>query len=585
MLTNEFLRRKGTLEKLGIRAMCAKFRTKLRRLPSTVFRSGRHRPRKPVPGETNQSPRLRVLVLVAFWAASAFSPANCAEIWLSGRPDMPDYLQMFAPDASWARAAERIAVFKVSTRFLGGASDEVLRRVFSDLRRRHISLAWEGLMLTATPASCGNGIEGYADTNTIKTIVERIRRFGGNLRYVAMDEPLWFGHASTLRNACHTPVNDLARAVAGKVAIITHSFPNARFGDIEVVGTRIPPDWIGELVQWADFYRAAVGEPLAFFQTDVLWDGPWRDQLKELVPRLRVRGIKFDIIYNGNLDDETSLAWTRHAEEKFAAVEGDPSLVPDQAVLQTWMAYPTHMLPETEPGTMTWLVDRYLATETRIALHRIGSRLEGQLTDAAGRPLAGALVTLLAQITAEPGAPALHTRSGRVPPKAAAAVLALRINAECNCSGPADIGIGPMRYHDDRTGQTVQQGFQSPVAPGDAATLARFQAQQGQPITQNAPRFPVTADDPFTIEVPMRSDLAAVRSGYVALIFLDAQGKEVKRLRLTFAPARRAVATLATDAHGNFSFLSNPEVLRYASGFRVEFAGTPRYRMAAAGMR
>src|SRR6185437_11007740 len=105
---------------------------------------------------------------------------------------------------------------------------------------------------------------------------------------------------------------------------------------------------------------------------------------------------------------------------------------PDHAILQTWMPHPSHMLLETQPVTMTWLVNRYLTGQTRLVLQRTGNRLQGELTDTAGHPLPAAQVTLSAQLLGEPGAPILHTRAGQVPPKAAAAILALRINAECN---------------------------------------------------------------------------------------------------------------------------------------------------------
>jgi hypothetical protein len=36
-------------------------------------------------------------------------------------------------------------------------------------------------------------------------------------------------------------------------------------------------------LQWTEAYRAAVGEPLAFFHADVAWDSPlWSEQLKTL---------------------------------------------------------------------------------------------------------------------------------------------------------------------------------------------------------------------------------------------------------------------------------------------------------------
>jgi hypothetical protein len=176
-------------------------------------------------------------------------------------------------------------------------------------------------------------------------------------------------------------------------------------------------------------------------------------------------------------------------------------------------------------------------------------------------------------------------RSGQVPPKATSALLALRINAECNCSGPADIAVGPVRYHDDRTGQTVQHGFRPQAAPSNEVAPARFQAAPGQPITQNTQRFPVTADDPFTIQMPMRTAPPSANSGYVALIFLDTKGKEVMRFRLPFAPAERPIGTMVTDALGKFSMLPNFDTLRDSAGFRAEFPGDTKHRVASATMR
>jgi hypothetical protein len=519
--------------------------------------------------------------LAAVFSLCLSVPGLCGEVWLGGKPAMPDYLDVFEESAPWTDAAASIRVFKVSTQFLGGASDETLRRVFSELERRHIALAWEALMLVATQV-CGDGIEGYASTSTVDTIVQRVARLGGDLRYVAMDEPLWFGHFSTLANACHMPVDDIAGAVAKQVAIIKHGFPDAQVGDIEGVGIRTPPHWTDELMHWADAYRGAAGVPLAFLQADVQWDGPWRDQLTDLRARLLKQSIKFGIIYNGDVDDQTGLAWTRHTEQRFAEIEAAPALIPDQAVLQTWMAHPTHMLPETQPGTMTWLVNRYVAAETHLAVHRVGERLEGRLTDSAGRSLPGAKVAVVAARTGESGTATLHQRSGKVPDKVVAALFALRINAECNCSGPADIQLGPLSYHDDRTGQRIEQALQPRPERGPSPVLTQFRANSGQALIKNTTRFPVSASDPFTVEASMRTDLASARSGYVALIFLDGNGKEVERLRMPFQPAEQLIGTATTDAQGSFSMSPNPKVLRAGMGIRAEFAGDANRRSTSA---
>jgi hypothetical protein len=534
--------------------------------------------------------------VIAFVFGLSIPPADSAEaqVWLAGMDPIvrqtidpratPDYIDLFQPGAQWHKAAKVVKVFKTSTQFLASASDATLTRMFANLKQRKIALAVEALMLTAVP-KCGVGVEGYSSPRAMELVAARILRLGGDLRYVAMDEPLDFGHLSTQPNACQSSLAELAADVAGKVQAIHRFFPAAQVGDIEGIGASGPQDDVDAIMDWAAAYEAAVGSKLSFLHLDVLWTGSWQPKMKQLAIRLHAAGIKFGIIYNGNPDDPTDLEWARYAEQRFAEVEADPALVPDQAILQTWMLYPTHMLPETKPGTMTWLVARYQTAQAKMVLRQTDGRFQGRVTDITGQPLAGVPITLSARFLSKGGAPVLHTRPGRVPPRATSAVLALRINAECNCSGAVDVAIGPVRYHDDRTGQTVQHAFR-PFSPvGNAAAPARFQAAPGQPITQNIQSFPVTVDDPFTIRAPMRTDLASARNGYVAVIFIDNKGKEIMRFRLPFGPAERTISTLATDAQGKFSVILNPETLRDSVGFRAEFPGDINHRSTSATLR
>jgi hypothetical protein len=495
-----------------------------------------------------------------------------------------DYFEAFSPDAQWPRAASGVSVFKIAESLARYAPEQQVRRMTEDLQRRHISLALEASALT-NKGDCGQKVEGYGRPGDIVRSVERIRQLGGDLKYIAMDGPLWSGHAFNGINACHTQVSAIALDVAANVRAIKQIFPAVQIGDIEPAGRADPPDWVDQIMQWTKAYQDAVGEPLAFLHFDVVWSGPWRQQLTMLAPRLHAAGIKVGVIFDGDADDQSDLAWTGHAEQRFSTIEADRAISPDQAIIQTWMLHPSHILPETQPGTLTWLVNRYLTAQTRLVLLRTGNRLQGELTDTAGHPLPAAQVTLSAQLLGEPGAPALHTRSGPVPPKAAMAILALRINAECSCSGPADIALGPVRYRDDRTGQIVERAFHPTSARANAPTLARFQVEPGQPISQNAPKFPVTPDNSYTVEVPMSTTLASAGSGYVALVFLDAQGKEIERLRLPFEPVERPIGTLTTDAQGRFTLSPDDATLRSSISFRAQFAGDARHRLASATVR
>ena len=514
-----------------------------------------------------------------------------AEVWLTPidpmvrsvvQPGVPsDYFEAFSPDAPWPRSASAVSVFKIATPLALYGPEQQVRRIIEDLQRRHISLALEISALTRK-GECGQKVEGYGPPGEVVRAVERIRQLGGDLKYIAMDEPLWNGHAFNGVNSCHTPVSAIALDVAANVRAIKRVLPSVQIGDIEQVGRADPPDWVNQIMQWTKAYQDAVGEPLAFLHFDVVWAGPWRQQLTMLAPRIHAAGIKMGVIYNGDPEDQSDLAWTTHAEQRFSTIEADPAITPAQAIIQTWMLHPSHVLPETQPGTLTWLVNRYLAAETRLVLLRTGNRLQGELTDTAGHPLPAAQVTLSALALGEPGAPILHTRSGQVPPKAAAAILALRINAECNCSGPADIALGPVRYRDDRTGQIVERALLPTSARANSSMSARFQAVPGQPISQNAPKFPVTPDNPYTIQVPMSTTPSSAGSGYVALVFLDAQGKEIERLRLPFEPVERPIGTLTTDAQGRFTLSPDDATLRASISFRAEFAGDARHRLASA---
>ena len=220
--------------------------------------------------------------------------ATGTQIWLAGvdpvvraGPDAQtasDYLNLFQPDAPWVKASEAVQVFKTSARFLANASDETLSRMFADLRRRHIALGMEALMLTVT-AKCGAGIEGYSSLQAIAMVVSRIKRLGADLDYVAMDEPLEFGHYSQLPNACQSTLADIANDVAVKVRAVRQIYPNVQVGDIEGIGLVGPQSNIGELMEWTRYYQSAVGTPLSFLHVDVLWSGPWKPQLQQLAAR------------------------------------------------------------------------------------------------------------------------------------------------------------------------------------------------------------------------------------------------------------------------------------------------------------
>jgi hypothetical protein len=317
------------------------------------------------------------LIVICVLLAStpiANSATVSQEVWLSGVPPFvrektfqesdSDYMNLFKPDAPWSKSAQSVRVFMINGGLVMHQSDDELKAVFVDLNRRHIALAIEMGLLSgknsAGQQACGVGVEGFAAPDNAKVVANRIEKAGGVLAYVAMDEPLWYAHHLSGKNACGWSMEDVARDIAPRVAALREKFPAVQIGDIEPVGTTEPPDWVDEITQWTQVYRKVVGEPLNFFHADVAWNGPWQQQLPAVKRRIDAAGLKFGIIYDGGgSKDESDEVWTREAEQRFRMVESDPSMIPDHAIIQTWARWPKKMLPEDQPGTLTNLVLKY----------------------------------------------------------------------------------------------------------------------------------------------------------------------------------------------------------------------------------
>lgn len=325
-------------------------------------------------------------------AGIADRPAGAQpQIWLKpqgGLPPAPqplalDYLDMFRPDAPWKDAAARVNVFVVTGVLVDRASPEQLAMIVGDLKRRGIALALETGAIDLRgnpPPPCGGSgrVEGYSFVGAAKLQAQRIKAAGGTLNYVAMDEPLYYGHYfDSAPNAagvgCHTPIADLAASVARVVGVFRSEFPGVQVGDTEPTGfIEQQPDWQSAFAQWAADFRANVGVPLAFTQLDVQWPLPngrlsngIRDGVTvyRALEQLAARGEigKVGIIYNGSREDPSDLTWVRNAQSHVLAMEENNGLRPDQACFYSWTKSPTHAMPDNGADTLTSLVTFYFS--------------------------------------------------------------------------------------------------------------------------------------------------------------------------------------------------------------------------------
>ncbi|MEW6438575.1 MAG: carboxypeptidase-like regulatory domain-containing protein [Pseudomonadota bacterium] len=510
------------------------------------------------------------------WVTATSRPAKPMPHWAGIRTDAAD---QWRPDAAWPTVAAHARVAKLSAGNIENTRAADLKVVIDEVRRRHMALALEIGPLVRTP-QCAPPTESYGHAGETEAILQRIRSAGGMLDYVAMDEPFYYGHVDP--GGCRLPSAEIARQVAASIAAMRKIFPKLKVGDIEVVDA--DRGRAAALAQWADDIRAATGEPLAFLHTDVAWSELAIRNLPPLAVALHQRQVPFGIIYDGDADVSSDAEWARSALDHIAEIETVLGLRPDAAIFQIWTRYPTHVLPETTPGTLTNLALAYLRPAATLSITRHGNTISGRLTDAAGRPVAGASIAVTAVDVGARTEPLVRSISGTTPPGAASVVVGIRVDREgaCACDGEGGAVVGGLNYQEQGTGKhQVVSPVHLPI-DGAPASFRTIRIAPGVTFNPNLKQFAVTPGTPYTFSAPIAATASAEHAGYATLIFLDAAGKGLKRDFLWFSPSRRDAGVTTTDGDGRFKFDLPPAMALVQPELRAAFTGTASLRGALA---
>jgi hypothetical protein len=310
--------------------------------------------------------------------------ADAAEIWLNPQASVPpsplnravDFLDMFTPDAPWEKAAQSVKVFKLYASFVGGAPQDQIDKIVVDLNRRGIAIGLEAGVMNIGPRStnppCGGFglVEGYGIPAVAANIARRIQKAGGAIKYLAMDEPLWYGHYYKGRPGaqpgCQSSLDDIIKLIGPTLKAYTDVFPDMVVGEVEPTDVAEQPNWQADLSAWSNRFRGSFGRPLGFLQFDVLWDRPNEDrilvELFRYAEALKRQGLlgSIGVMYNGSPSQKSDPAWIRSAQEHILSVEVKDGLRPDQAIFQSWLPNPTHAMPDSSPDTLTGLVNFYV---------------------------------------------------------------------------------------------------------------------------------------------------------------------------------------------------------------------------------
>jgi hypothetical protein len=328
-------------------------------------------------------------------------------------------------------------------------------------------------------------------------------------------------------------------------------------------------------------YRSVLGEDLAYFHLDLDFGQPdWASSAREIEAYLHSQGIEFGLFYRGEWNDSSDEEWLQTAEERIVEYEVKNGGQPEHVVFQSWHPHPEHLLPETDPGAFTYLINRYFRTRTILTLHAEAapdgtSSLSGDLSTGEQVPLAGMPLRFTLMPIAGPGLAYEYTLSGTVPQGATEADVGYRINIECGCSGTAEFTLYEVRYtEEDETGNRIPnadfaQGLegwgawgqasprlpQSDRAAGYALHLA---AQPGQEAAINSAKFPTTSEANFSVSFVARVSPQSQGSGYFNLIFADGT-RELRRFTIPLQAAAIPLGDAVTGGNGSYGFTAAVE--------------------------
>lgn len=268
------------------------------------------------------------------------------------------------PNGPWPAFMDHVKVVSILTQALVKIPDADLARVAARLKQKHIAFGLEMLAQAYDPPGCGGGVEGYYATDQTAALAAKLKRAGVDLQYIAMDEPLWFGHYYDGKGACRSSIENVAERVAKNLREYQNHFPNVIIGDGEPIPSITDqPHWQDDFREWQRVFRAKTGKPLAFMSVDINWGVKhWPDGLKAWQNFARNDALPFGIIYNAAPSSAamSNQDWLDDAQRNFTHIEKTLGIVPNWAVFASWDKFPGHAITDNYGPGEDYLTKQYL---------------------------------------------------------------------------------------------------------------------------------------------------------------------------------------------------------------------------------
>ena len=274
------------------------------------------------------------------------------------------------------------------------------------------------------------------------------------------------------------------------------------------------------------------------------WQGDREEELPVIETHLRAKKIRFGVIINGDPHASSDSGWTNAAMNHLQQIVDLDRLDPDDIVFQSWDDRPTRVLPESQPGTLMNLVREAIKPPAALTFDVRQNAIEGQVAAPAGAAIDQAAVTIRAADLKGIEGFRKIALAGVVPDGAVRAVFGLRLGSECNCSGPIDLKIDKLTFSEPAT-ESVVRYLRNP------ANVLSLSGAAPQASVNSAP-FSVEPGKSYSADATVRVEELTGYAGYLSVIFLSANGEEVRRDKFALKATYREIAQVRPDKDGKF---------------------------------
>lgn len=297
-------------------------------------------------GSTNEVRRVFVAVILFLSFVVGTIPQARSDqkpiIWFAPDSETPDLISLFSVPESWEETRTRVNVFKFGPAQVGAPSSSGLNTfedlvkvgAFQKLKQWGMSVAIEAPAVKEWDCTSKRAAKITLD------YIQNVRSGGGEVKFVAMDEPLVSGYRS-----CQLTFDEIAARTANYVRDILEDPGIATldgkimFGDIEPY----PSYSVDQLKQWINALQSHGLTP-SFFHLDVDLNNvnlhPQIDlagDLRALKAFLEQREIPFGIIFWSGRDPESSdESYFNHVIDYVERVHAAIGRT-DQSIFQSWV--------------------------------------------------------------------------------------------------------------------------------------------------------------------------------------------------------------------------------------------------------